>query len=400
MPHILVLHASLGTGHTSAANALGEGYKRFPDVQVSVVDILDYTNDLTRAALQTFYLQVSEKAPPLYKVLYEATESDKPDETFGSDKLLGIVGPPFFNDLQKLIKKTTPDIIVSTHALAVQVVHHLVERSEFTGLHYVVITDFVAHRTWMAEGVDGYFVPSDLTRDILVSRGMSGEKIFVTGIPVKLEIAEPKDMHAMRAKHFLSGAIPIVTLFGGGIVAQRVRRMVTRMLESNNVFELVIVAGRNKELEQALEDVTDGEFVRLRKLDKIDYVDDLIAASDIVITKAGGLIVSEILARSTPMVIIDPIPGQEEWNADYVAGAGAGIQLRMPEMVPPAVDFLLTQPARIAAMGTQARLIGHPHAALDIVEHTLDEWQARSESPQAAPPLPSAAQDAKPASEP
>lgn len=377
MPNILVLHASLGTGHTSAANALGEGYHRFPDVEVSVVDILDYTNDLTRAALQTFYLQVSEKAPPLYKVLYEATESDKPDETFGSEKLLGIVGPPFFNDLQKLIKQTTPDIIVSTHALAVQVVHHLVERGEFTGLHYVVITDFVAHRTWMVNDIAGYFVPSELTRDILVSRGMDGAKIFVTGIPVKLEIAEPKDSRAMRAKHFLSGAIPIVTLFGGGIVAQRVRRMVTRLLESQHVFELIIVAGRNKELEQALEDLRDGEFVRLVKLDKIDYVDDLIAASDIVITKAGGLIVSEILARNTPMLIIDPIPGQEEWNADYVVGAGAAIQLRMPEMVPPALDFLLTQPTRIAAMGIQARLVGHPHAAMDIVEHTLDEWQAR-----------------------
>lgn len=377
MPNILVLHASLGTGHTSAANALGEAYRRFPEVIVNVIDVLDYTNELTRSALQTFYLQVSEKAPPLYKVLYEATESDKPDETLGSEKLLSIVGPPFFNDLQKLIKRTTPDIIISTHPLAVQVVYHLVKRDEFTGLHYAVVTDFVAHRTWMAEHVDGYFVPSDLTKDILVSRGLEADKILVTGIPVKLEIAEPKDMHAMRAKHFLSGAIPLVTLFGGGITAQRVRRMVTRLLESSQVFELAIVSGRNKDLDEQLEDLKDGEFVRLVKLGQIDYVDDLIAASDIVITKAGGLIVSEILARSTPMLIIDPIPGQEEWNADYVAGAGAGIQLRMPEMVPPAVDFLLTQPARIAAMGTQARLIGHPHAALDIVEHTLDEWEAR-----------------------
>src|SRR6185312_9041603 len=102
-----------------------------------------------------------------------------------------------------------------------------------------------------------------------------------------------------------------------------------------------------------------------------DFVDDLIAASDLVITKAGGLIVSEVLARSTPMIIIDPIPGQEEWNADYITGAGAAVQLRMPEMVPTAVEFLLKQPTRIEAMGTQARLIGHPHAAMDIAEHTL-----------------------------
>lgn len=377
MPHILVLHASLGTGHTSAANALGDAYRRFPDVHVSVFDVLDYTNEITRAALQTFYSQTSEKAPSLYKVLYEATEGDKPDDSFSGDRLMSFFSPPFFNDLQTLIKRTTPDIIVSTHTLAVQVVDHLVKREEYAGLHYAVITDFVAHRTWMAKNVDAYFVPSELTRDILAQRGVPRETMFVTGIPVDLETTEPKDMHEMRAKHFLAGAIPIVTLFGGGIPAPRVRRMVTHLLEGTHLCELVVVAGRNQELEAALEDLTDGEFVRLQKFGKIDFVDDLVAASDIVITKAGGLIVSEILARSTPMIIIDPIPGQEEWNADYIAGAGAGIQLRMPEMVPPAIDFLLTQPARIAEMGVQARLIGHPHAAMDIAEHTLDVWNAR-----------------------
>lgn len=377
MPHVLVLHASLGTGHTSAANALGEAYKRFPDIQVNVIDVLDYTNDITRAALQTFYLQVSGKAPLLYKALYEGTEGDKPDETFGSEKLMSFISPPFFNDLQKLIQDTTPDIIVSTHTLALQVVHHLIEHDKYDGLHYAVITDFVAHRTWMAKGVDGYFVPSDLTREILVSRGVPREKMFVTGIPVNLEIAEPKDMQEMRAKHFLPDAIPVITLFGGGIAGTRVRRMVSRLVESSERFELAVVAGRNEDLEKALADLTSGQNVRLQMLGKIDYVDDLVAASDVVITKAGGLIVSEVLARSTPMIIIDPIPGQEEWNADFVAGAGAAIQLRMPEMVPPALEFLLKQPSRIKDMGIQARLVGHPHAALDIVEHTLDDWQAR-----------------------
>ena len=324
MPHILVLHASLGTGHTSAANALGDAYRRFPGVLVNIFDVLDYTNEITRTALQTFYLQTSEKAPSLYKALYEATEGSKPDESFGSDKLMGFLSPPFFNDLQKLIKTTTPDIIVSTHTLAVQVVDHLVKRGEYEGLHYVVVTDFVAHRTWIATEVHGYFLPSELTLESLALRGIPRETMHVTGIPVNLETTEPKDMHAMRAKHFLSGAIPIITLFGGGIPAERVRRMVIRLLEGTQLCELVIVAGRNKELQVALEDLTDGEFVRLQKFGKIDFVDDLIAASDVVITKAGGLIVSEILARNTPMIIIDPIPGQEEWNADYIAGAGAG----------------------------------------------------------------------------
>lgn len=375
MPYVLILHASLGTGHKSAAKALAEGYKRFPDVHVTVVDVLDYTNDLTRAALHAFYSQTSEKAPALYKLLYEATESDNPDETLGSDRLMSIASPPFFNDLQQLIKSTTPDIIVSTHTLPLQVVHYLIGRQEYKGLHYAVITDFVAHRTWMATGVHGYFVPSSLTGEILALRGVPQEKIFVTGMPVKLEIAEPKVLDDTRAKLFLPETTPVITLFGGGIAAPRVRRMVTRLLASSQSFELIVVAGRNKELIEALADLTGTENVRLQKLGLVDFVDDLVAASDLVITKAGGLIVSEVLARSTPMIIIDPLPGQEEWNADFVAGAGAAIQLRMPEMVPPALEFLLSQKSRLDDMGVQARLVGHPHATMDIAEHTLDDWQ-------------------------
>jgi processive 1,2-diacylglycerol beta-glucosyltransferase len=102
-------------------------------------------------------------------------------------------------------------------------------------------------------------------------------------------------------------------------------------------------------------------------------VDDLVAASDLVITKSGGLIVSEVLARGTPMVIVDPIPGQEEWNADFVVGVGAGIQLRQPEAVPPAALYLLGQPERLAIMREQARRFGRPRAALDIAERVLGD---------------------------
>jgi processive 1,2-diacylglycerol beta-glucosyltransferase len=116
--------------------------------------------------------------------------------------------------------------------------------------------------------------------------------------------------------------------------------------------------------------------MRLRRLGMIDWVDDLVAASDLAITKSGGLIVSEILARGTPMIVIDPIPGQEEWNADYVAGSGAGVQLRQPESVPPATLSLLAHPERLALMRAQAARVGRPRAALDIAERVLRDLRS------------------------
>ena len=116
--------------------------------------------------------------------------------------------------------------------------------------------------------------------------------------------------------------------------------------------------------------------MQLRLLGKIDYVDDLVAASDLVITKSGGLIVSEVLARGVPMLIVDPIPGQEEWNADFVAGSGAGIQLQPPRGGAAGRAVFASQPERLALMREQARRFGRPRAALDIAERVLGELRA------------------------
>ncbi|NJM05033.1 hypothetical protein HC891_00585 [Candidatus Gracilibacteria bacterium] len=111
--------------------------------------------------------------------------------------------------------------------------------------------------------------------------------------------------------------------------------------------------------------------MRLVKLGFISYVDDLVVASDIVITKPGGLITSEVLARGTPIIAIDPIPGQEEWNSDVICGTGAGLQIRMPELVPPAVHMLLENPQRLAEMRNYAQQVGHPRAAFAIADIVL-----------------------------
>jgi processive 1,2-diacylglycerol beta-glucosyltransferase len=132
---------------------------------------------------------------------------------------------------------------------------------------------------------------------------------------------------------------------------------------------LVVVAGRNADLPAALNGIGEGQRMRLRVLGQIDYVDDLVAASDLAITKAGGLIVSEVLARGTPLIVFDPIPGQEEWNADYLVSGGAGLQLRLPEWVPWTVRRLLSDRERLERIRERARQAGRPNAARDIAEY-------------------------------
>jgi processive 1,2-diacylglycerol beta-glucosyltransferase len=236
---------------------------------------------------------------------------------------------------------------------------------------YVVVTDYLAHGTWLVDGVARYFLPSELTRADLVRRGVPDEQLVVSGIPVRLAIAEPNEAAAARARHGLPPDRPVVTLFGGGIDPQRVRTIVTGLLASQIPGVLVVVAGRNEALQAAISDLSDGPVMTLRTLAMVDYVDDLVVASDLIVTKAGGLIVSEVLARGTPLVITEPIPGQEEWNADLVTASGAGLQIRAPELVAPTAIHLLLHPERRQQMREQALFVGRPRAAFDIAERVM-----------------------------
>jgi processive 1,2-diacylglycerol beta-glucosyltransferase len=284
---------------------------------------------------------------------------------------------PFLQGLLKFIERTAPDVIVCTQQFPLAAVSFLKQQGRLQTPLYVVVTDFMVHASWIAPGVDGYFVAHPQTAYVLQRRGVPARRIYATGIPVKLELLTPKRMEEARRARDLPVDRPVISIFGGGIEPKRVRLLVERLLEEADRPALAVtVAGRNHELASALHALHSGAHMKLRKEGMIDYVDDLVVASDIVITKSGGLMVSEVLARGTPMIIIDPIPGQEEWNADFVAGAGAGIQLRMPEMAPSTALGLLADRERLAQMALQAERMGRPRAALDIAEIILERLGA------------------------
>jgi processive 1,2-diacylglycerol beta-glucosyltransferase len=376
MPRILILHAAIGTGHTAAAHALADAFRGKQLGEVRVEDILDYGSRLFRAALTKAYLEVSGRAPLLWRMLYESTDLDDPDVVLATNAVRARIERLPVRSLERFVASYAPDAIVSTHMFPLTVLQRLKRQGVRRQPLYCVITDYMVHSMWINDVVDGYFLASEPTRDAMIARGVPPSILHVTGIPVKPEIAEPKAVDAVRARRGLPADGPIITLFGGGIEPKRVRLVVSRLLEAPTPGLLIVAAGRSQSLAESLADLGDGPSMRLRRLGMIDYVDDLVAASDLVITKAGGLIVSEVLARGTPLIVIDPIPGQEEWNADYVAGSGAGVQLRQPESVPLAALSLLSHPERLAVMRKQASRVGRPRAALDIADQVLTELRS------------------------
>ena len=370
MTRVLILHASVGAGHRRAAEAVAAAFALRTPGQIEVADVLDYANPVFRRAYVQSYVQLTDKLPAMWGYVYAHTDRDLFRFTSG---LRTYIDRVWIRGLRKLLQTYDPRVIVCTHFLPVEILAQRKGRAHIEQPLYCVLTDYAAHAFWSYRHVDRYFVATDDTRNQLVQRGITSSIVQVTGIPIYPAFAQPKAQAATRPHWLVRPDQPLIVLFGGGLDASRVRTIVKGLLDSSINGTLVVVAGRNQSLLAELSDLKGRPGLELQKLGMIDKVDDLVVAADLVITKAGGLIVSEVLARGRPMVIFDPIPGQEESNTDYLVGTGAAITIRLPQHMPFAVQQLLHDRERLATMSQAAKAIGRPRAALDIAETILSD---------------------------
>lgn len=376
MARVLILHALLGSGHRSAAEALAAAMAGREGVDVRVEDALEHLLPLARPLWMEAYRRISEGAPSIYRAFYDASDAADAGSAAASNLRAGWLSRIFLARIDRLIADYRPDAVVCTMQFPLQLMSHMRHTGALRAPLYVVVTDFVPHGSWVAAGVAAYFVPSGLTAAGFARKGVPRELLHVTGTPVRPEAAAPKCRAEVRQRRGIPLDKPLITLFGGGLNPRVVRSVAEQILGAGTPCSLAVVAGRNRGLEAALAGLASTPAVTLLRHGAIDFVDDLLVASDLLIGKSGGMTTSEALARGVPMVLIDPIPGQEEWNADFVVGAGAGVQLGTPEAAAPVALDLLQDPARLALMRAQALRAGRPHAARDVADAILGELRA------------------------
>jgi processive 1,2-diacylglycerol beta-glucosyltransferase len=363
VPRMLILHATVGSGHRSAAYALEAACRRMAMEAVLVKDAFDYALPLLRTAYVEPYLQLTARAPELFGAFYKFTDK----ETSVIDQLRQTIDRFGSDRLRQLLAESIPDIIICTHYLPLGVLSRLKERGQLPQPLFCVLTDYAAHTQWIYPAVDGYFVASEGVRDQLIERGVAASQIVVSGIPVNPAIADPKDAAEVRLRHGFARDAPLITFFGSGMETRQAVEVVDRLVRAPVAGRLLVVAGRSPDLADALVGIQGNAALRLDIYGTIDYVDDLVAASDLVISKAGGLIVAEVLARGTPLLITAPVPGHEQHNADYVVAHGAGLHISVAANVADAVVALVANPARLAQLRDCASAAGRPAAAMNIV---------------------------------
>jgi processive 1,2-diacylglycerol beta-glucosyltransferase len=341
-----------------------------PSAVVRNVDVLDFTNAAFRQVYGRAYLDLVNKAPHALGYFYDMLDR-KPSAQHKSDRLRLLVEKLNLRKLLKFLRTETWDVIVNTHFLPAEMIASLRSNGELATPHLTVTTDFETHRLWVNQPCDHYFTATDEGAAYLQHWGVPAGNVTVTGIPVHPAFSRPKDRAECRKRLLLAGDRPVILQLAGGFGVGPIEQLCRGILDVETPLELLVVAGRNEELKTRLEQIQPPSRHLLHVHGFTKQMDEFMAAADLVVSKPGGLTTSEALACGTPMAIVNPIPGQESRNSDYLLENGAAIKINNAGTLAYKLSQLLREPNRLAQLAANARRIGRPRAAFEVAEKAI-----------------------------
>lgn len=365
---VLIATVSAGGGHVAAAAAIEEAWKEIrPSDRLARLDVMDFTSALSRHVHHRTYVQVIEHVPELFGLVFNKT--DNPELVTRLQRFRRSfarrVNRPFVAEIQSF----RPDILVCTHYLASEIAGALKARdADFRAFVACAVTDFEAHALWMEAAVDLYCVAAEETRSSLIARGVPADKLVVTGIPIARKFAKPVDAAAVRRQLGLRDDLPVLLLLGGGLGVGPMADVLGQLDRVEADFQVVAVAGRNEELRR---DLAARDYRHpVRVLGFAGNMHELMTASALVVSKPGGLTTSEALALGRPLFIINPIPGQEAANSDYLLERGAAVKVNRLQDIAPRLRKLLAA-NQLPALSRAAAALGRPDSAPDLCRTVL-----------------------------
>ncbi|MBC3935658.1 MGDG synthase family glycosyltransferase [Undibacterium rugosum] len=363
---ILLLSVSAGAGHQRAAEAIRSA-ALLNDSQFDVLhlDAMQFVTAGFRKIYTDFYIKLVNKAPALWGYLYHASNEAQSDST--TEKLRRALERLNARSLLKAIEEFQADAIICTHFLPAEMLSREIRKQRLHCPVWVQVTDFDLHRMWVHEHMTGYFAASEEVADRMLENGIPVEKIHVTGIPIMPAFQQKLERTACAPEFGLRADITTILLMGGGAGLGGLDQVAARLLSQQAGFQLIVMAGKNATALQALQTLVPRYPSRLFPQGFTNQVERLMACSDLVITKPGGLTTSECLALGLPMIVNSPIPGQEERNADYLLEQGVALKAYDDISLAYRVKRLLDDTARLSAMHSRAKALGKPDAAARVL---------------------------------
>ncbi|HSF32857.1 MAG TPA: glycosyltransferase [Candidatus Tectomicrobia bacterium] len=359
--HIAILSCNYGGGHQRVAEVIADELRqRSPGCRVEIHDYIETCiGHWSNIAFSSLYFGSVRWTPCLYRWFYHATGSISPASPV--QRCINSLGK---RRLAALLRMQRPDIVVCTYCLPAGVMSELKRRGRTDVPCVTVITDHAIHSQWIHPGVDLYVVSSDHIRDGMAARGIAPDRVLSTGIPVSPALGTPRDRQALRRQYGLDPALPTILVLVGAYNLMRGALDVYRsIVELPRPAQFLVVCGKDERLRQAIEHLTRRLRVPVRVFGYVREIPELMAMSDLAISKAGGVTTSEALAAELPMVIVNPIPGQEEENSSFLQAVEAAIVAPRPADLRNLIADLLDDPRRLARLRAGARRVKRPDAA-------------------------------------
>lgn len=367
---VLIFYASYGGGHLNAAKSIENCIKNnYKNIDVEMIDCMKYVNKTIEKITTAAYREMAKKMPWAWGRIYsDAQKGPLAHITSRSNKIMAI-------KLLQLLREKKPDLIISTHPFGSQMCSYLKRKNKITAKIATILTDFAPHDQWLVghESTDYFFVAHDKMKDYLISKNVDKNSIFVTGIPISDRFKKQYNKDEILKEFNLSKEKFTVLFFGGGefgLGKTRTSQIFEDFVRETKIsnIQIIAISGKNPKMKASFEEIVTNNKAKENVviLEFTNKVPELMNISNIVVTKPGGLTTSESLASHLPMVVINPIPGQEEENAEFLESKGIAVWIKKNDNSEKIIESLLSNKEQLQKMKENTKILSKPNSTDDI----------------------------------
>ncbi|PKM51305.1 MAG: galactosyldiacylglycerol synthase [Firmicutes bacterium HGW-Firmicutes-7] len=350
---VLIFTASTGHGHNQVALAMQNEFLT-RGCEVSIYEPFKEVSRSLAILLSDGYRVLATKMPKVYGRIYKMSNKQflgKPVEIF-SIKVIE-------DKLEEIVRNVQPDLVISTHPLIVKAMCSLKRKVKYAGPFVSVITDYMPHKCYLSPLVDAYIVGSQYTKLKVIERGISEDRVFVHGIPIHRAFRECGNTME-KSDQFT------VLLMGGSMGLSGMKKVFKELLSIQAPINIIAVCGNNKQLKKSLEEkyLLAETNKNITILGFTNEVSQYMEISDVIVTKPGGLTVTEAFAKNIPIIIPFYIPGQEEENAEMLIDIGVAVKVNGPKELAALIESFIKNPLLIDNLKRNMNLVS--------IDHSLD----------------------------
>ena len=358
----LILTISTGQGHHATGQAIENAFRE-RGVECETLDAYEYIEPILSDLVSKGYLLSTAYAKRISSKLYDIIlKKNKPLKKYSVPKMTSTV---WAKDLKTYIEETNPDVIICTHVLSSLLVNIMKEREWIQGVTVGVVTDFTVHPLWEeARFLDYYVTPSDLLEFQMERKGLDIEKMLPIGIPIKPKFSERMDKMEARAKLGLDLHKHTILLMSGSMGYGHIDDSIEKLDRLNIDFQVIVICGNNARMYKKVKALTTQK--RFDIYGYVDNVDVMMDAADCIITKPGGITTSEAIAKGLPMIMVNPIPGHEMRNAEFMLNNGLSLYATKSFPLDEAVFSLFQHPERIALLRATIEIYARQNSAENL----------------------------------